>query len=140
MESRNSLTSELSPAHIIMHVQDLDESLKFYQAIGLPDGGHDDDLALFELRGGAHVLLVTRDGAYDNLYESSRLGQREGETLDLMIRGRSREDLEKYRDDVIAAGVSADEIPEQKLYGHSYFTLTDPDGHKITIYTSHEFE
>ena len=56
-----------------------------------------------------------------------------------MIRGKTREALEVYRDGIIAAGIAAGEIPDELLYGHNYFTLTDPDGHRITVYTSHEF-
>ena len=131
--------SELAPGHIVIHVNDLDESLKFYRAVGLPEGEREDDIALLELRGGTHILLVRKNGVYDNIYENSRYGQRESETIDLMIRGKSYEDLEKYRNEIASAGISVDEIPEEMLYGHNYLTLCDPDGIVLTIYTSHEF-
>jgi catechol 2,3-dioxygenase-like lactoylglutathione lyase family enzyme len=135
----NAKRSELAPGHIVVHVKDLNKSLKFYRAIGLPEGEREDDIALLELRGGTHVLLIEKNGAYDNLYENSRYGQREAETFDLMIRGKSYKDLDKYRNEIGAAGISADEIPKEVLYGHYYFTLRDPDGNTLTIYTSHEF-
>jgi len=56
-----------------------------------------------------------------------------------MIRGKTRETLEEYRNSIVAAGIEASEIPDELLYGHCYFSITDPDGHRITVYTSHEF-
>ena len=131
--------SDLAPGHIVVPVKNLNSSLNFYRAIGLPEGELEDDLALLELRGGTHVLLVQENGRYANQYESSRYGQREPETFDLMIRGKTRETLEEYRNGIVAAGIEASEIPDELLYGHCYFSMTDPDGHRITVYTSHEF-
>jgi len=135
----NAPRSDLAPGHIVVPDKNLDSSLSFYRAIGLPEGELEDDLALLELRGGTHVLLIQENGRYANQYESSRYGQREPETFDLMIRGKTREALEEYRDGMVSAGIEAGGIPDELLYGHYYFTLTDPDGHRITIYTSHEF-
>ena len=85
----NAPRSELAPGHIVIHVKDLDESLKVYRAIGLPEGERESDIALLELRGGTHILLVRKNGAYDSLYENSRYGQRESETFDWRSRGRA---------------------------------------------------
>jgi hypothetical protein len=34
-------------------------------------------------------------------------------------------------------GIAAGEIAQESFFGHDYFQLADPDGHGITIYTSH---
>jgi uncharacterized glyoxalase superfamily protein PhnB len=70
----------------------------------------------------------------------SRLGQRGAfftEHLDLLIHGKTRGDLEAYRATLLKNGIAAGEIAQERLFGHDYFQLTDPDGHGITVYTSH---
>ncbi len=60
------------------------------------------------------------------------------EQIDLMLPTKKREDLEAYRDSIIRRGIQAGVIPVELYFGHNYFTVEDPDGHVIFIYTSHE--
>ncbi|MBR7304480.1 glyoxalase, partial [Klebsiella pneumoniae] len=59
------------------------------------------------------------------------------EKIDLMIAGHTRADLEKYRAELMANGYSPADIAEAPLYGHDYFSMLDPDGHGVSVYTSH---
>jgi uncharacterized glyoxalase superfamily protein PhnB len=71
---------------------------------------------------------------------SSHLGQRGAslkERLDLIIDGKSRSDLELYRTTLTEQGLPVDPIAQDKIFGHNYFQLVDPDGNGITVYTSH---
>jgi uncharacterized glyoxalase superfamily protein PhnB len=57
-----------------------------------------------------------------------------------MIDGKSRSDLELYRATLMEKGLSVEVIAQDQFFGHDYFQLVDPDGHGITVYTSHTGE
>jgi hypothetical protein len=59
------------------------------------------------------------------------------EHLDLLINGKTRGDLEAYRASLLKLGIAAGEIAPEIFFGHNCFHLVDPDGHGITVYTSH---
>jgi uncharacterized glyoxalase superfamily protein PhnB len=66
--------------------------------------------------------------------------RRFSEQFDLMIPGKSREELEEFRQGLVKRGIAAGEIPNKQFYGHHLFCIKDPDGNGITIYTSHRIE
>lgn len=126
--------------HFAMKVNDVDASYKFYSDLGLRPFGKLPGLAIIELRGGTHILLLEKDGEMPFSIESSHLGQRAAffnERLDLMIDGKSRDDLERFRTTLIEKGLAVDAIGQDKFFGHDYFQMIDPDGNGITFYTSH---
>ena len=129
--------------HFVMKVNDIDVSYQFYTKLGLRPFGIFPDLAIIELRGGTHILLFSKHDELPSLLSSSHLGQRgvsSNERLDLMIDGKSKSDLELYRTTLMEKGMSVDAIAQDRLYGHDYFQLVDPDGNGITVYTSHTGE
>jgi catechol 2,3-dioxygenase-like lactoylglutathione lyase family enzyme len=126
--------------HFVMKVSDIGISYQFYTTLGLRPIGIYPDVAIIELRGGTHVLLFNKNAEVPFSLRSSQIGQRGaffGETIDLMIDGKSRGDLELYRATLMDGGLSVDEIAQDQFFGHDYFQLVDPDGNGITIYTSH---
>jgi catechol 2,3-dioxygenase-like lactoylglutathione lyase family enzyme len=126
--------------HFVMKVANLDASYQFYSDLGLRQVGIYPDVAIIELRGGTHILLFPEKNEAPFLLTSSRLGQRAAffkEHLDLLIHGKTREDLEAYRASLLTNGIAAGDIAQERLFGHDYFELIDPDGHGITVYTSH---
>jgi catechol 2,3-dioxygenase-like lactoylglutathione lyase family enzyme len=126
--------------HFIMKVSDISTSYKFYSDMGLRPCGVFPDLAIIELRGGSHILLFSKNGDTSFPVNPSNLGQRSAivsERLDLMIDGKAKSDLEVYRTALIDRGLSVDAIAKDRLFGHHYFQLVDPDGNGITVYTSH---
>ena len=129
--------------HFIMKVNDIDISYQFYAKLGLRPFGRFPDLAIIELRGGTHILLLGKNDELPFSLSSSLLGQRGGvfnERLDLIIEGKSRDDLEIYRTDLLEKGLSVEAIAQDQFFGHDYFQLADPDGNGITVYTSHTGE
>jgi catechol 2,3-dioxygenase-like lactoylglutathione lyase family enzyme len=126
--------------HFVMKVANLDASYQFYADLGLRQSGRFPDVAIIELRGGTHILLFPANDEAPFPLTVSRLGQRGAfftEHLDLLIHGKTRGDLEAYRATLLKNGIAAGEIAQERLFGHDYFQLTDPDGHGITVYTSH---
>ena len=129
--------------HFIVKVNDIDISYQFYTKLGLRPFGIFPDLAIIELRGGTHILFLSKNDELPSSLSSSHLGQRGAffnEQLDLMIDGKSRSDLELYRMTLMERGLSVDAIAQDQFFGHDYFQLVDPDGNGITVYTSHTGE
>ncbi len=126
--------------HFVMKVSDINRSSRFYTDMGLRSRGIFPDLAIIELRGGTHILLFSRNGELPFPLTPGRLGQRSAffsEQLDLMIDGKSKDELEVYRAALVEKELSVGAIAQDQLFGHYYFQLVDPDGNGITVYSSH---
>ena len=126
--------------HFVMKVADLGVSYQFYADLGLRQIGIFPDVAIIELRGGTHILLFPQNDEAPFPLTASHLGQRGAfftEHLDLLINGKTRDDLEVYRATLLKNGIAPGEITQERLFGHDYFQLADPDGHGVTVYTSH---
>jgi catechol 2,3-dioxygenase-like lactoylglutathione lyase family enzyme len=138
---KNPKSSALTVAHIVIMVSDLEASCRFYTELGLAPFTIDgNSVAVIELHGGTHILLFKSNGEKNEDLLPSTTGQfrrRFSEQFDLMIPGESREELEAYRQGLIHRGIVTGDIPKEKFYGHHLFCIKDPDGHGITIYTSH---
>ena len=139
-EMKTSVDSELAVAHLVFKVADLKRSCQFYSNLGIPPFAIDGKVALIELRGGTHLLLLEVDQLAGGDVAESVTGQfhkRFSEQFDLMIKGKDLNELEKNRLELISRGIAAGEIPDETFFGHYLFCIKDPDGNGITIYTSH---
>jgi catechol-2,3-dioxygenase len=141
-EMKTVVDSELAVAHLVFKVADLKSSCQFYSNLGIPPFAIIDDekVAIIELRGGTHLLLLEVDQLAGEGVAESVTGQfhkRFAERFDLMIKGKGLNELTKYRLELISRGIAAGVIPDEPVYGHHLFCIKDPDGNGITIYTSH---
>ena len=139
-EMKTVVDSELAVAHLVFKVADLKSSCQFYSNLGLPPFATDEKVAIIELRGGTHLLLLSVDEPTGEDIAESLTGQfhkRFSEQFDLMIEGKGLDELKKYRSELISRGIAAGEIPDETFFGHHLFCIKDPDGNGITIYTSH---
>jgi len=139
-EMKTVVDSELAVAHLVFKVADLKSSCQFYSKLGLPPFATDDKVAIIELRGGTHLLLLSVDEPAGEEIAESLTGQfhkRFSEQFDLMIEGKGLDELKKYRLELLRRGIAAGEIPDETFFGHHLFCIKDPDGNGITIYTSH---
>jgi catechol-2,3-dioxygenase len=139
-EMKTVVDSELSVAHLVFKVADLKSSCQFYSNLGIPPFAIDEQVAIIELRGGTHLLLLEVDQMAEEDVAQSVTGQfhkRFSEQFDLMIKGKGLNELKKYRLELISRGIAAGEIPDETFFGHHLFCVKDPDGNGITIYTSH---
>ena len=131
---------ELAVAHLVFKVADLKSSCQFYSNLGLPPFYIEEKIAIIELRGGTHLVLLSVDEPAGEEVAESLTGQfhkRFSEKFDLMIKGKGLDELKKYRLELISRGIPAREIPDEAVFGHYLFCIKDPDGNGITIYTNH---
>ena len=139
-EMKTVVDSELAVAHLVFKVADLKSSCDFYSNLGLPPFYIEEKVAIIELRGGTHLVLLSVDESAGEDVAESLTGQfheRLSERFDLMIKGKGLNELKKYRLELISRGITAGEIPDELFFGHYLFCVKDPDGNGITIYTSH---
>jgi len=139
-ETKTVVDSELAVAHLVFKVADLKSSCQFYSNLGIPPFAIDENVAIIELHGGTHLVLLEVDQPDGEGIAESVTGQfheKLSERFDLMIKGKGLNELEKYRLELISRGIAAGEIPDEMFFGHHLFCIKDPDGNGITIYTSH---
>ena len=139
-EIKTAVDSELAVAHLVLKVADLKSSCQFYANLGIPPFAIEEKVAIIELRGGTHLLLLEVDQLAAEGVAQSLTGQfhkRFSEQFDLMIKGKGVDELKKYRSEIISRGIAAGEIPDETFFGHHLFCIKDPDGNGVTIYTSH---
>ena len=139
-ETKSAADLELAVGHLVFKVVDLKRSCQFYSNLGIPPFFTDDEVAIIELRGGTHLILLSVDSMAGEGIAESLTGQfhkRFSEQFDLMIEGKGLDELKNYRSEIINRGIAAEEIPDETFFGHHLFCTKDPDGNGITIYTSH---
>jgi catechol-2,3-dioxygenase len=139
-ERKTVVDSELAVGHLVFKVANLKSSCEFYSNLGIPPFTIEERVAIIELRGGTHLLLLEVDQLAGEGVAESLTGQfheRFSEQFDLMIKGKGLNELKKYRLELISRGIAAGEIPDETFFGHHLFCMKDPDGNGITIYTSH---
>ena len=139
-EMKTVVDPELAVAHLVFKVADLKSSCQFYSNLGIPAFAIDEEIAIIELRGGTHLILLSvgqlvGEGVAESL--TGQFHERFSERFDLMIKGKGLNELKKYRLELISRGIAAGEIPDETFFGHHLFCIKDPDGNGITIYTSH---
>src|SRR3984893_15369082 len=138
-ETKTVVDSELAVAHLVFKVADLKRSCQFYSNLGILPFAIDGKVALIELRGGTHLLLLEVDELAGGYVAESLTGQfhkRFSEQFNLMIKGKDLNELENYRLELISRGIAAGEIPDETFFGHYLFCIKDPDGNGITIYSN----
>src|ERR1700732_639844 len=128
-EMKTAVDSELAVGHLAFKVADLKSSCQFYSNLGVPPFAIEEKVAIIELRGGTHLLLLEVDQlAGEGIAESvtGQFHERFAERFDLMIKGKSLSELTKYRLELISRGVAAGEILAETVYGHHVFCIKDP--------------
>jgi catechol 2,3-dioxygenase-like lactoylglutathione lyase family enzyme len=104
--------------HAALYVRDVERSAAFWAATGMREIHRDTNVAIFEMRGGTHLVLAhgtptTTEAAFD-----------------LMV-----EDLPATHAQWSAAGVNVSSIKHGNI--HDSFILSDPDGYQVTVSNSH---
>lgn len=107
--------------HVALGVPDPAASGAFLERLGMRPVERGDGIAILELRGGTHLLLLRSDAAPEPGTAAP---------FDLMV-----DDLEASRDELEARGLAPSAV--QRSPFHHFFTVTEPGGHEITVNSSH---
>ena len=97
-EMKTVVDSELAVGHLVFKVTDLESSCEFYSNLGIPPFAIEEGVAIIELRGGTHLILLSVDQQAGEGIAESLTGQfheRFSEQLDLMIKGKGLNELKK---------------------------------------------
>ena len=105
--------------HVSMATSTLTESQAFMEQIGMRPMFRNESVAIFELRGGTHLVLVAD--------ENARAGDA---PFDLMV-----EDLDETHAEFAERGLSPSPIERGRI--HASFTVTEPGGGRITVNSTH---
>lgn len=105
--------------HVSLSVPDVAASSAFFEQIRLRKVLSTDSIAIFELRGGTHLILEPCDA-----------GAQEQASFDLMV-----DDLDATHASLTALGLAPSDIEPGDI--HRSFTITEPGGHTITVNSSH---
>ena len=104
--------------HVAMAVPDPASAHDYYVALGMRSVFSGPELAITELRGGTHLILLAGE---------SQPGEA---PFDLMV-----DDLGETHAEYRAAGLDVSDIVTGEV--HAVFILTDPDGKRINVSNSH---
>src|SRR5690349_17971294 len=104
--------------HIALNVSDLERSSTFWSAVGMRTVERNDQITIFELRGGTHLLLFESDPTPG------------AAPFDLMV-----DDVDATHAAWSAQGLAVSAIERGRI--HDGFELTDPDGYVVSVMNTH---
>jgi hypothetical protein len=122
MESARDARPPVWVGHVFLSTDRLAESRAFMLAVGMRPIADGADFAVFELRGGTHLLLLRRDEV-----------QPAQAPFDLMV-----EDLDAAHRRFAELCLAPSPIERGSV--HDSFTLREPAGHEIRVNSSHVSE
>jgi len=105
--------------HAVLTVGDVDRSAEYWRRLGMREVERNDHVAVLELRGGTHLVLVPGTPADDAVVP-----------FDLMV-----DDLDEVHAEWKARGLDPSPIERGRI--HAAFTMRDPDGYRVTVNSSH---
>jgi hypothetical protein len=108
--------------HVLLHTDRLAESAQFMRTIGMRPIHEGPSIAIFELRGGTHLLLLP----------SQKQVKAGDAPFDLMV-----DDLRATHRRFTELGLAPSEIEAVPKIDHELFRVLEPAGHVITVYSSH---
>jgi catechol 2,3-dioxygenase-like lactoylglutathione lyase family enzyme len=121
-EGATMATKERPPiwiGHVTLETDDLDASETFMKQVGLRAIFRGDDVAVLELRGGTHIVLLPGDG---NAGRDA--------AFDFMV-----EDVDRAHADMTAQGFPTTDIERGDI--HDSFFVIEPGGNRIKVNSSH---
>ena len=105
--------------HTVLTVRDVDRSADYWRDLGMREVERNEHVAVLELRGGTHLVLVPGAPA-----------EGADAPFDLMV-----EDVDATHAAWEARGLDLSPIERGRI--HAAFTMRDPDGYRVTVNSSH---
>ncbi len=109
--------------HVRLHTADVKAATKFYECLGMLTCMAWDGMAILELRGGTHLLLIEVDDEMEQILDP---------VFDLIV-----DEIVAYRKRLDDLGIETTEITSHSKINHQRFFVVDPDGHRIAIHSDH---
>jgi hypothetical protein len=107
--------------HVVLETDRLEESAQFMRTIGMRSVYQGSDVAIFELRGGTHLILIPKQEIVPG-----------DASFDLMV-----EDLHATHQQFTSLGLAPTAIEAMPSIDHELFRVREPAGHLITFFSSH---
>jgi hypothetical protein len=107
--------------HVALETDRLEESVRFMQTIGMRAVHNGSEVAIFELRGGTHLILIAKSEIVPG-----------NAPFDLMV-----EDLRATHQRFTLLGLAPSPIEAMSSIDHEIFRVREPAGHLITFYSNH---
>lgn len=108
-------------AHVVLETDRMEESAQFMRTVGMRPIFDGSPVSVYEMRGGTHLILM--------LKEEVDGGDAQ---FDLMV-----DDLHATHAQFKALGLNPSAIEARPEIDHEVFTVREPAGHIITIFSSH---
>ncbi len=102
----------------MLTVADVNRAADFWREVGMREIERNEHVAVMELRGGTHLVLVPGNVAAGDA------------PFDFMV-----EDLNSIHGQWTEQGLDPSPISHDRI--HDSFTVIDPDGHRVTVNSSH---
>ena len=107
--------------HVVLESERVEDSAGFMAAIGMRPVFRGAAMAIFELRGGTHLLIFPRGKVPGG-----------GTSFDLMV-----DDLRAFHRRLAAEGFAPGGIESVPAVHHERFTVREPGGNVLTFFSSH---
>jgi hypothetical protein len=107
--------------HVVLETDRLGESAAFMRTLGMRPIYEGPELAILELRGGTHLILMRKTTVLPG-----------AAPFDLMV-----DDLHAAHARFTALGLQPGAIEANPAISHELFRITEPAGHVISVFSSH---
>ena len=118
--NRQDLRPPIWVGHVVLETDRLEQTAQFMQTIGMRPIVQRQDFAVLELRGGTHLVLISKAEVTD-----------EDAPFDLMV-----EDLHQTHQKFTELGFKPSAI-EHVPPEHERFFVREPAGHRIAFFSNH---
>ena len=119
--SEKDLRPPIWVGHVVLETDRLEESARFMRTIGMRPVHPGPDVAIFELRGGTHLILIAKPEVVPG-----------DAPFDLMV-----EDLRATHARFTSLGLAPTPIEAMPSIDHELFKVREPAGHLITVFSNH---
>lgn len=108
-------------AHVVLETDRMGESTQFMRTIGMRPIFDGPQVSVYEMRGGTHLILMAKGKVLGG-----------NASFDLMV-----DDLQAVHARFLALGLDPSPIEDRPSVHHQVFTVREPAGHVITVFSSH---
>ncbi len=108
-------------AHVVLNTDRMEESARFMRLVGMRPIFDGPQVSVYEMRGGTHLILMHKEA----------VSPRDA-SFDLMV-----DDVHAAHQRFSLLGLRPSPIEARPAIDHQVFTIREPAGHTITVFSSH---